>query len=260
VPPERTTTVGIFDFRFSIFDFKRPPGDLVERRSWVSMPPTTRMVPQLANPMHGFEIENRNSRFENSQHLLPLPPEQQHLGLQADAGLLFDAVAHVTDEGEDVGARGVAAVDDEVAVHRGELRITDALALQSTGINEASGGITWRVLENAAGARFARLRFLPLVAIGVDLPADVVGHPWRAGTQDRRNSDRVLQLRAVPVVDVHLVPAKPPPFTVREHHVDFLHDVEHPAAHGAGIHPQRATNVARYALEEFEAAATVLGR
>jgi hypothetical protein len=75
----------------------------------------------------------------------------------------------------------------------------------------------------------------------------------RSRSQQRAQCNRLLQFRAVPVVDVHRGFLERLHIAGQGHDLHRLHDVEHPSAHGARIHPQRAADVAGDAFEKFEA-------
>src|SRR5688500_8593062 len=70
------------------------------------------------------------SMLPASQHVPPFPPVEQYLGLEVDAAGVLHAGAHLAHEGDDVRARGVTAIDDEIAMDRRDFGIPYPLALE----------------------------------------------------------------------------------------------------------------------------------
>src|SRR5204862_7042092 len=87
---------------------------------------------------------------------------------------LADALADAADELNDVTGGGAAAVDDKIGVHGGDLGAADALPFQAGLVDQLPGGAGGGILEDAARAGLARLAFLALPAVDVDLARDRV--------------------------------------------------------------------------------------
>jgi hypothetical protein len=83
--------------------------------------------------------------------------------------------------------------------------------------------------------------------------ADGGGFVATGGAEHGGEHHRAVQLRAVAVKGVKAVAARGAHPTLRRKPFDGLHDVEDPAAHGAGVHAQRAADCAGDAFEELEA-------
>src|SRR5436190_20144943 len=82
---------------------------------------------------------------------------------QLDSGLFFDAPPYLLAEVLDIRRARIAAVDQEVAVQLGHLRVADDKAAAAGGIDQLPSLVPGRILEGrAAGAAFDRLCRLAL--------------------------------------------------------------------------------------------------
>src|SRR5439155_10828298 len=124
--------------------------------------------------------------------------------LQRHAGLLFDGLADLADQRQDVTRCGVAAVHDEVGVQGGDLRVPDLGPFETGCFDEPSGRFPAGVLEDAAGVREReRLRGLPPMqrllhhcfTARVGIPAE----------QEPRAHDDALGQAGAAVLESHLV-------------------------------------------------------
>src|SRR5581483_4095660 len=89
------------------------------------------------------------------------------LPFELDAARLLDPRAHRFAEFLDLGAGGVALVDEEVAVHLGDLGVADREPAAAGGVDQLPGLLAGRILEGrAAGPALDRLG---LLAIGGDV-------------------------------------------------------------------------------------------
>ena len=75
---------------------------------------------------------------------------QRHLVLQLDAELLSHAALRFCFQRRDVGCRGAAGVNKEVAVLVGELRAADLVAAHADAIDQLPGRVLGRILEERA--------------------------------------------------------------------------------------------------------------
>src|SRR5580692_4927362 len=80
----------------------------------------------------------------------PRHPNALDLPLELDAARLVHAPAHLFAQRLDIGGAGVAAVDEEIAVHLRDLRITDDEPATAGGVDELPGLPAGRVLEGRA--------------------------------------------------------------------------------------------------------------
>src|ERR1700759_236014 len=64
-----------------------------------------------------------------------------------DAGIIFDPLTHGFAQRLDLGGRGIAEIDQEIAMHLGDLRIADAQASAAGGVNQLPGLMAGRILE-----------------------------------------------------------------------------------------------------------------
>src|SRR5260221_3805013 len=176
-----------------------------------------------------------------------------HFGLEFDAALAERGFLDLVDDGQHIRRGGAAIIDDEIAVDLGDLGTADARALEAQLVDEFARGALLGVLEDAAGAGFARLGGAAFLHGSVEQLLDLLRG---ARLADERCGYRVilLQRAAVAVVDVHLRRGLHVEIPVRidEAHADDL--AERFAAHRAGIHAQSAADVAGNAFEPFEAA------
>src|SRR5260221_10803080 len=86
-----------------------------------------------------------------------------HFRLEPDAARGERALLYFVDQREHVVRGRAAVVDDKVAVNLRHLRAADARAFEPELIDEFSRRAHLRIFENAARARFARLRRAPLL-------------------------------------------------------------------------------------------------
>ena len=56
----------------------------------------------------------------------------------------------------------------------------------------------------------------------------------------------------MPIIHVHRRAVQSSAFARGRDELNRLHHIEHPAAHRAGIHAQRATDITRNTLEKFK--------
>src|SRR5262249_37667750 len=80
-------------------------------------------------------------------------PEVDDLVAKVHAEFRPHGLAAALDERPDVARRGVAVVDDEVAVRRRDACAADGGALEARAIDERARRLPLRILKNAAGAR-----------------------------------------------------------------------------------------------------------
>src|SRR5579883_873413 len=135
-------------------------------------------------------------------------PNTLDLPLELDAARLAHPSPHLLAERLDVRRRGVAAVDQEVAVHLRHLGVADDEAAAAGGVDELPGLVAGRVLEGrAAGPALDRLRRLArrgdLVHLGRDRDS-IAG----AAAKEGLGEDHVLGRAAVAVAVVHVAIGK----------------------------------------------------
>src|ERR1051325_9917927 len=132
-----------------------------------------------------------------------LTSDDFNLRLQLDSTPLAHALLHLFDQFQDIVRRGLAIVDNEIAVFRRHDRAAYAQALQAEFIHDTTCGHRLRIFENAAGARCGGLRRPALFAEGVHALADFF--LWRMGAAEyglQRNV--VLEQRARTILDWHI--------------------------------------------------------
>src|SRR5262249_30855517 len=113
------------------------------------------------------------------------------LPFQLNAGVLLHARAHRLAQRLDVGGAGAAEIDQEVAVHFGNLRIADLESAAAGGVDQLPGFVAGRVFEGrAAGAALDRLRRLPRFRDLVHLQAD--GGPIARGAPKQRLAENYV--------------------------------------------------------------------
>src|SRR2546423_1730390 len=110
--------------------------------------------------------DEKNCTERSACHADPLD-----LPFELDAGMLAHARTHGLAQRLDVGGSRAAEVDQEIAVHLGDLRTADREPAAAGGVDELPGFAPGRVLEGrAAGAALDRLgglaRFWDLVHFG----------------------------------------------------------------------------------------------
>ena len=169
-----------------------------------------------------------------------------------DARIVLHAAAHFLAEALDVGSAGVAAIDQEVAVQLGDLRVADHEAAAAGGIDQLPGLVPRRVLEGrAAGAALHRLRGLALAGDLVHLGGDRRGVAGRALKQ-RRGEDHVLGHAAMPIGEMHVGVRIDADVAGAIDAARFDQNVLGLTPIGAAVHAQRAADRARNAAQERE--------
>ena len=105
------------------------------------------------------------------------------------------------DQIQHVARRGVAFVDNEIAVHVRDHRAADARALQAEFVDQFARRDGLRVFENTTGARRRRLRFPSLLAelrpCVPSLPA-----PKPAALEHRAQRNVILEQRTTAILNV----------------------------------------------------------
>src|SRR5215470_12134083 len=113
------------------------------------------------------------------------------LPFELDAARLLHTRAYRLAELLDVGTRGVPLVDEEVAVHFGDLGVADGEPPATRGIDELPGLLAGRILEGrAAGPALDRLCLLAIGGDAVHLGEDLRGIS-RLALEQRLGEDEI---------------------------------------------------------------------
>src|SRR3569832_2789863 len=86
----------------------------------------------------------------NTGELARVDSDSFDLPPQLDSGCRLDPLAHSLTELFDVVCRGVAGVDQEVAMHFGDLRTTELETTAAGGVDQLPGRVSRRILEGRA--------------------------------------------------------------------------------------------------------------
>src|SRR4029079_14759926 len=157
---------------------------------------------------------------------------------------------HARTECVDVGAGGIALVDEEVAMHLRDLGIADAQATTAGGIDQLPGLLAGRILEGrAAGAALDRLHFLAIGGDAVHLGEDVRGLA-RVALEQRLGEDEILRRAAMAILVMKLSDGKHVDVTLAIDSASLDHHLLRLAAMRATVHAQRAADAARNAAIE----------
>src|SRR5690606_35889483 len=140
-------------------------------------------------------------------------PHELDLGLEPDPRGLEHLLLDQTDQGPDVGGRGIGAGDEEVGVLPGDADSSDAEALQPQFVDDLPGRSPLGVLEDAPGVEGPARLVLPAPA--GDLPDEPQGLPGIAGLGAEQGLLHEMVRRhvgvAVTQVEVVGVGSEPPP-------------------------------------------------
>src|SRR5262249_47691762 len=119
-------------------------------------------------------------------------PDPLDLPFELDAGILLHALADGFAQALDVGGGGVAGVDQKIAVHLRDLRVTDDEAAAAGGVHQLPSLVARWILEGrATGAALDRLRRLARLRDLVHLGGDLRGITGRALKQRLGENDVV---------------------------------------------------------------------
>src|SRR5262249_45421948 len=147
---------------------------------------------------------------------------------------------------------GVAAIDEEVAVHLRHLRVADGKAAAAGGVDQLPRLVAGWILERrAAGAALDRLRRLARPGDLVHLGGDLVRVARPPGEQ-RLGEDHVLGRAAVAIAVVHVGVGKHLHVAGAIDPARLDQDVPGLAPIGAAVYAQRAADRARNAAQERE--------
>src|SRR5439155_3785168 len=153
---------------------------------------------------------------------------------------------------EDILRRRAAFIDDEIPVHVGNDRAADAGAFQSEFVDQFARRDDVRVFEDAARAGSRRLAGPPFPTEGLHPFFDrLAGGPF--GFEDRAERDVILEERTTAILDVDLTRRALAHGAQIIHEADGLDDVEHPQAHCARVHAQRAADASGNPFEKLQA-------
>src|ERR1700733_15122841 len=173
-----------------------------------------------------------------------------------DAGIVFYPLAHGFAQRLDFGRRGVAEIDQEIAMQLGDLRTADAQAPATSGINQLPGLMAGWVLEGrTAGAAFHRLSRLAAFRDLVHLGGDGIGIAWPAGEQ-RLGKNHVVGNTAMAIGEIHLGVGEGADISAAIDAARLDQDVLGLAPIGAAVHPQGAADAAGDAAQKRQAGDT----
>src|SRR5689334_793371 len=89
--------------------------------------------------------------------------------VQSHAGLMLNCATHYFDQSDHIGCSRMSAVDDKISVLGRYFRISDAQTLQTRRLEQTTGRIIGRILENTAGTGHReRLGVPPIMEVVFD--------------------------------------------------------------------------------------------
>src|SRR4029450_12515678 len=179
--------------------------------------------------------------------------EALDLPFEFDPARLLDARAHRFAEFLEIGAGRVSLIDEEIAVHLGDLGVADAEAATAGAVDELPRFVSWRILEGrATGAALDRLHLLAIGRDLVHLGKNLCGLT-RLALEQRLGEDHVVRRAAVAIGVAERGNGKHMNVTLAIDRARLDENLFRLAPMRAAIHAERAADAAGNAAIEGEA-------